>query len=320
MKIKYFHPEPPTSQDNVILGAEKEFEELGIEFVNADPDLYLVSSEHEEMSKEYGHLEKPVVFLDRVDGCQVSGKGRWACQTENVQAVVKNYTYRPSILHNLISGRAHTFAMGEPHRKPPAAHICPTGLRKIKLGFGFEAYKRMDKAVRAWRDSPQIADIRKQYDISFVGTVSYDDRRVSEHRRKGLEAVKSCRNHFGAAGRSMEIDDWYEITQASKCVLCPWGNGEPTFREYEAIMLGAVPIRPETTWQTSVCATPAAPVHHDFSNLQEVVDDITDNYDAWLPIIVAAQVKIMEARKRSAIAGRLANIFTEAAAWVHPFA
>jgi len=80
---------------------------------------------------------------------------------------------------------------------------------------------------------------RKDIRVSFVGesSVTHDPKEV---RRKTFSTLKSYKGCYFSGRRNMR--EFVDITSRSVFTLCPRGYGRTSFRLYEAMSLGSIPI------------------------------------------------------------------------------
>lgn len=116
---------------------------------------------------------------------------------------------------------------------------------------------RRQKAAPYISTIAPVAVIQGDPDLlfSFVGTLTYPTRaeilRLS-HERAIVEEARGI-NFFtndkrGAAGRNAAHERYLELIARSKFVLCPRGLGPSTFRLYETMAAGRVPVIISDQW------------------------------------------------------------------------
>lgn len=265
---------------------------------------------------------RPIVFLERVDGAQLRESRNYL---DRIAGVIKAYTFRDRTFYNRTFDRYHIDVLhaarircGHPlwkdsrYAHPP---LSQPDLAKIRTGYGFGAWHNLSWAVTADID---LAAPRPT-DVHFAGSTGdvYQASEVAVHRNLALYAARRWRGpHVAVSGRPWPMREYHRSIIDSKCVLCPWGWGESTHRDYEAMLLGAVMIKPDTdhveTWpdiyragETYVACEP------DFSDVHEKIDHIVKHFDDYRPMREQARQLILDAWPAERIAERLATQIKE---------
>jgi hypothetical protein len=148
--------------------------------------------------------------------------------------------------------------------------------------------------------------------------VKYGDgvSEIEMHRQKALQAMEDIPYYVVyAPGRSLCLPDYFDVLLDSKSVLSPWGLGEAGHRDYEAMLSGAVLIKPHTHyvegWPDIFRDQYYAPCCCDFADLKSIVAEIAGNDRRFDAMRRAAMTLAIEAGSEAAIAKRLANILEE---------
>lgn len=238
---------------------------------------------------------KPVIIFERLDGSQMGGARRWL---PRVNGVIKSYALQPPELHNKYDGRVHAHFMREAGyaatddktRAPlgqPLPQLSTAELRNIRLGYGFGAYPKVTNLFRQYIDWSS----KREYAVHFAGHMQYDESEVEIHRRFAYKATNEwCLAHpkqgIAVAGRSLSVSDYYRTMFLSRAVVSPWGWGESAHRDYEAIMLGAVIIKPPMShvncWpQIYIPGQTCVECRPDFADVGDIIDQITKDWKLW---------------------------------------
>jgi len=261
---------------------------------------------------------RPVMLLERIDGAQLESR-RWLDQAAGV---VKAYRLNPLELHNRYKGRASAHLLSESGVEVenscawtgyPQPQLSSEQLARIHLGYGFGAYTKMD------RPRQQLVDFAspREYGCCFHGFVEYNKTEIEHHRRAALAAVEALQGSFNApcgAGRPLRPDEYLGTMFRSKSVLSPWGWGEAAHRDYEAMLLGAVVIKPSmdhvACWpDVYVPNETYLPCKLDFSDLPELVGRVVADWDSFRPMRERARAAAMMAGDPARVARRFADIF-----------
>ena len=264
---------------------------------------------------------KPIIYLERIDGAQLRSSRD---HMDSIIGVIKGYAFKDRQLYNTTYDRHHVDIMynagvrayhGSQLYKAelPSPLVPEDKLDRIRVGYGFGAWKNMGVPVETKFsfETPRLTDVQ------FVGSVGYEGSEVGTHRQAALKAATSWAGPSVAeAGRPWPAHRYYHSIVTSKCVLCPWGWGESSHRDYEAMLLGAVMVKPNTdyveTWpniyqagKTYVICEP------DFSDAHEKIDHIVEHLDDYLSMRILARKLILDAWSDEAIAERMATQIKE---------
>ena len=262
---------------------------------------------------------KPVIFLERLDGAQLRNSREYL---PRICGVIKGYVFRDRQQYNAIPDRAHIKVLSEhglTGRKPlygaePAApRIEQADLIKLRAGYGFGAWNNATTPARMDVD----LDAPRSIDVHFAGTVDYQHTEVEAHRRRALWVAEQWPyNSIASPGRQISTGEYHQQLLASKTVLCPWGWGEATHREYEAWLLGAVVIKPDTDYvegwpdmyQSGYTYVACRP---DFSDAHEKIDHVRRHWDDYRPMRERARRLVAESHKAEHVAKRMSLLIED---------
>ncbi len=192
----------------------------------------------------------PVIILERIDGAQLAGSRPWIRQAAGV---IKGYAFRDRQMNNQIRGRVfphklvqHGMGGVENTRAlygRPEPHLSEADLAKIHIGYGFPAYDAMESLVKTDVD----LDAEREIDLHCVCWTDYKGTEIELHRKKAIEVAEAWPGTTKVAeGRPFDNPRYERQLLRSKCVLSPWGWGEPCYRDVEAMLAGCVLIKPDT--------------------------------------------------------------------------
>jgi hypothetical protein len=265
---------------------------------------------------------KPVILLERVDGAQLRAARNYL---DRVAGVIKSYVYRNRQDYNSVYDRAHIAMLTKSgvkcswplHRDDLPEPLSDAALAKLRVGYsGFGCHAILQGCVEA----NVYHAAQRPCDVHFAGTVDYEGTEVDTHRRLALEAVQQWPGmSFSSAGRGVRRGEYYDGILASKTVLCPWGWGEASYRDYEAMALGAVMIKPDTShvesypdiYRNGETYVPCKP---DFSDAHEKIADVVENWSTYRPMRDRARKLVVDAWQPESIARRMAELIKELAA------
>ncbi|HUU46032.1 MAG TPA: glycosyltransferase [Acidobacteriota bacterium] len=260
---------------------------------------------------------RPVILYERIDGAQLRAARSYL---DRVAGVVKGYCFYPAERNNQWYDRGHVHALArcgitarEPrHRNElPQPQVNPADLENVYAGPGFGSFGRMETCIKTVVDF----DASRRYDCHFTGTLDYEASEIETHRLLALQILQRYEAQFpgrafGADGRTAPYQSYLLSMLRSKTVLCPWGWGEATHRDYEAMALGAVVIKPDTSY---VAAWPNiyqpektyVPCKCDFSDAVEKIEHVRDHWEDYRSMRELARDTVLKAWDLEQIAGRI---------------
>ena len=286
---------------------------------NSDWDYDVLLLQEPPIDDAFLTAGKPVILMERVDGAQLR---RCRDVLWRVAGVIKGYVFRDRLWYNEINDRAHVVMLHEadvPCQRPlygtvpPQPQLAMEELSKIRVGYGFGALDIIGPCVAADVD----LDAPRRYDVHFAGTVDYERTEVDTHRFLATQAVREWEHKYPGRtvlgqGRTIGEHEYRAGMKQSKVVLCPWGWGEATYRDYEAMALGAVVIKPDSShveawpdvYQPGVACATCRP---DFSDVQDVISEVVRNWESYRPMRERARKLVVDAWQPAAIAKHIAG-------------
>ena len=272
------------------------------------------------MTERLTALGKPILLLERIDGAQLAASRSWLDHA-NIMGVMKGYTFKSASLNNEIMFRYHThllkqagiYATGKTlaeSGKP--GEISATMLERIYVAFGFGQYWHLRGFVAK---APNL-DAPRLYDTHFAGTVRYQGSEVETHR---LLAYRAAHLWSGAKiayqGCIMPERQFDDSLKEAYTVLSPWGLGEACHRDYQAMLYGAVVIKPRTDhlecWPDIFQPNKTyVPCKLDFSDAHEKIAEVKRNWRDYPPLPEYARQLMFEGRKPENLEKRIVDIFT----------
>lgn len=263
---------------------------------------------------------RPVVLLERTDGAQLRASRRYLGR---VAGVIKSYLFRDRQDYNRIFDRAHVRLLhraGIQASRPLYRESLPqpqlSGGDVAKLHVGYSGFGCHD-IIRTCIETEVDFDAPRSCEVHFAATVAYENTEVQVHRQAAFDCAEQWSGEsIATAGRGTPREQYYADILNSKAVLCPWGWGEATYRDYEAMALGAVVIKPDTShveaWPDIYRAGETyVPSRPDFVGVHAKIQDIRDNWESYRPMREQARRLVVEAWQPEAIAGRIADLLKE---------
>jgi len=236
---------------------------------------------------------KPVIIFERLDGCQLGGSRQWMSR---VAGVIKSYRIRPAEWNNIYNGRIHAHVIAKAGMKAentralpgmPLPQLSSRELQRIVLGYGFGAYSKVQPLQHQFVDFASDRD----FAVHFAGCLEYAGTEIELHRKRCHAVVQAWakanpRKAVVGNGRTLSPLEYWRTMFESRAVVSPWGWGESCHRDYEAILLGAILIKPTMDhvdcWphiyepdKTYIkCAV-------DFSDLPDIIERVNKEWTQW---------------------------------------
>jgi hypothetical protein len=261
------------------------------------------------------------LIMERIDGAQLAQSRDWLDHPK-VLGVIKGYRLRPPELNNRFKGRYLAYLLRDGGITPTKESMCYRGrpkqisarvLSRIRLMYGFGAYGHLDGPAKALVDF----SAPRPYDVHYAATLSYSGSEVEVHRRTALKEVQRYEPQsraVWASGNTMPGALFRERMLESKAVVSPWGCGEPCHRDYEAMLLGAVVIKPNSDhvecWpQVFEAGQTYIPCRPDFADLHDRIHWVVNHWRDLKGMRIRNRELVMESRQRDVLADYMANLF-----------
>src|SRR5262249_31008910 len=147
----------------------------------------------------------------------------------------------------------------------------------------------------------------RNVDVLTWGTVQSSHDLYQQHRAAAPRAVSDVAasnphlNTVVAVGRGLGDAEMHDVLFRSKIVVSQYGHSMSSYKDWEALYAGCVLIRPDASLQVNYLPdifkdnkwyVPCAP---DFSDLQEKVDMVLQDYPRFLERAQIARSAVMEA-------------------------
>lgn len=139
----------------------------------------------------------------------------------------------------------------------------------------------------------------RNYDLFFAGSIGYGDELITKHREECIKNIKKLENKYNILipelnnkvnRRKIKFKDYIEKLQNTKILVSPWGYGEFSHKDYEALMCGCILFKPgdhfysyPNIYQDNTTCIIIKP---DYSDLEEKILMVTNNLKKYqlLPI------------------------------------
>lgn len=252
--------------------------------------------------------DKPIIILERLDGAQLGGSRKWL---PYVDGVIKGYAFTPRTLYNTVNGRYHAHLIAESglrsehntraYSGQPEPQLDEEQLNRIIAGIGFGA----DLRHRMLIENAVNYSNRRKYSVHFAGYVEYGGSEIEQHRKRCCDVLQQWQtttrqNAVIGVGRTMKPKEYLRTMGLSRAVVSPYGWGESCHRDYEALLLGCILIKPpmrhiecwpdmyrpdETVIECRV----------DFADLPEIIERINKDWKLWTSRREKARAMVLDA-------------------------
>ena len=142
----------------------------------------------------------------------------------------------------------------------------------------------------------------KTYDVSAMfqypqGVDVYEhDELQSYHYDKHREPIVNILNNLNCNiaklenGKRVSQNEYYQRISNAKILLAPFGYGEMAPRDLDAAQFGSILIKPDLSYLDTypnpyIDKETYIACKHDYSDLQEKIEDVLGNYNNYLYII-----------------------------------
>ena len=110
-----------------------------------------------------------------------------------------------------------------------------------------------------------------------------NDIYYTRHRQGALDKLKTLTSKYNIEMGKRELHEYYNITHNSKICLSPFGMGEIGEKDYEAMMLGTIILKPsceriDSYPKMMIENETYVPCNYDWSDLEEKIDYVLSNF------------------------------------------
>lgn len=279
-------------QTSPMMRIRNAIQDYGIKFVEKNGDILLVHQiELKKLRPELSKRNQPTILLEWVDSTIIDR--RKEISFPHVIGILKNITFRDQSLTNEVhcDGRYHGRLIKETANRKFSNVICrkhpvivpSKDFKKVEVGYSFGSYGQMklyvERVVTDF-DAPRISDLH------FAGCTSYKRETITFHRRLAVIKAKQlkCVKVDVSGGRKYRKGEYMKMLKNTKIVLSPWGFGEACYRDYEAMYMGCILLKPDSSYvkcwpEIYLNNKTYVPCKPDFSDLQEKTNYIIQNWN-----------------------------------------
>lgn len=270
-------------------------------------------------------IDRPTVIVDRTDGGFLwwrfgpgEGQTRQLLNDPMVLGLLKVSRYRTLAAYDspptdrayhsrLIHGQhAGAVPLGD---ERVATALSADGYRKIRLVPGFWAFEHCSALAETAIDF----DASRPLDVFCAGTVDYGCPAIAWHRRQAfalLGSIRGARVMLGR-GRVFPVPTYHRLLREAKICVSPWGYGETSYRDYEALLAGSILIKPRTDFIDSLL--PLDEGRHyfacrpDFADLPDLVGSVLARWPALAERRRECREYVIQGRQPDWLADRVAD-------------
>lgn len=300
--------------------------ELVNNYNNSDLIIFLVSSQKnlvnlDEDKKYIFDTNKPVIILERQDSSIT-----WVRDLEkikNLKAIFKNRKLKPKELQNsdklyygkyqyylihknfnlnkLISDNAVDIGISHYSKNTKLNEIKELG-KIMCILWDFHSSPLCQKLSMNHFRSNEI-NFRKTIDVFCVNQVKTNNF-VNIPRIKAKKIVESL-NNYKTITNNLKPNEYEKVFAQSKIAVACWGFGEWVHMDAYALYAGAILIKPDCShvrmypdiYQSNKTYIPC---RHDYSDLKEIIIDVLENYNKYIPKIIKNRKFLLELNEKKA--------------------
>jgi len=185
----------------------------------------------------------------------------------------------------------------------------PEDAEKLRLSWnvGLGDYFRYPKILRLFihqvpfyffdPEKKHFQDVSKERNIDVMGCFSLyekSEKTIHFHRKRTLKVLEDLSGSVKSLHGFIQSDRYYQNLKNSKLVVCPFGFGEISWKDYESFINGAVVIKPDMsfmeTWPHYYQEDKTyVPYRWDFEDLAERIQGLLDDEKKRLRIARGGQ-------------------------------
>ena len=268
--------------------------------------------------------KSPVLIYERSDAATLGDDvfQRTLIARPEVRFWIKEFTFRDPSLHNemMTEGRYHYTLINEDRArvppKPPTIIVDGKDLEKIISLQPIYMFPQFEHCRTLTRRTFRT----RRTELFYAGTMEYKQQFVKYHRYLAGMAIERLEKvvRLIGYGRVFDKKDFQNALQQAKIFLSPYGLGEFSWKDYEAIFAGCVLIKPTASfvttykfdiYQKGLCCIECKP---DFSDLKDIVDDVLARESHYEQFAEEARQSLLAASTLDSYANDIAAVFKKA--------
>ena len=268
--------------------------------------------------------ESPVLIYERSDAATLGDDvfQRKLIARPEVRSWLKEFAFRDPSLHNemMTEGRYHYTLINDDSQrtppKPPTVMVARKDLEKITSLQPIYMFPQFDYC----RQFDRRLFRTRRTELFFAGTMEYNHQFVKYHRYLAGMAIERLENvvRLIGYGRVFDKRQFQDSLQQAKIFLSPYGLGEFSWKDYEAILAGCVLIKPTanfvTTYKFDIYKKGMRCIEckPDFSDLQDIVEDVLARESHYEQFAEEARQSLLAACTLDGYADDIAAAFRKA--------
>lgn len=275
------------------------FKQLGIHFVTGGtakytfigPETYSNRKLNFDDSVNYGldnvSKHSNVMLFDSSDSTSLLGSYEVLSNSSNVLYLFKNQLLSKFDMYEEPTPFNKSFfpVLGENDflvgYKIPEKYKSKILLSGWNLGYMNDSYHYfVDRQEKLDVDVAAIFQHNHDYNMDFNHR---NDLHYNDVRTRPLFKLQDNTSELNIEMTTCPKDQYYDILKRSKLGISPYGMGEICYRDFELMQFGVPMIKPDMshieTFANYIPNVTYIPVHPDYSNLNEVIDEALANYE-----------------------------------------
>jgi len=283
-------------------------------YTDSDLILFLVNSRNNLVNLENQHkyifeTNIPIILLERVDSSIT-----WARDLDkikNLKGVFKNRKFRNIKqqntnqtyygkyqfdiirenfkLNNLETDKATDIGIINYPKNTKLKELNKKNLKKVMcVLWDYHSSPLCQKlSMPYFRINP--INFNKIYDVFCVNQVKTNNF-VNIPRNKAKQVVNSLNKNYKVFTENLKPNKYEEVFSQCKIAVACWGFGEWVHMDAYALYAGAILIKPDTDYvkmYPDIYKSEEFYIKckHDFSDLKDIIIDILNNYNKYIPMI-----------------------------------
>jgi hypothetical protein len=281
--------------------AESEIKDLGWEIGRnlEGADIAIQQSQVVLDRRSPSPVTRPTIIYERNASGSIPQKNRQLVKNPLVVGYAKETGLRDKALYNAptLHDRYHHTLLSDEPATPQDEIFEDHELDKIEVILQIFAHKDRYTRVRG-RKTPKVR--HRTADVFFSGVVTYDVDLITKHREDCCRILAGMSDHnvLLGIGRSLSPDTYAAALGDSKILVSPYGYGEYSWKDFEAVFAGCVVIKAESGFVQTHGFDVFKPGAHvvscapDFSDLKQVIDRVLSDINEAAVFAGAARAEL----------------------------
>ncbi|MFG1481079.1 hypothetical protein V5F53_20870, partial [Xanthobacter sp. V4C-4] len=262
---------------------------IGIDIENPDLEMIQTQMIRALMESKDSRVNRPFIIYERSGSASIAPMSwRNYLKNKNVIGYAKETGFRDKSTYNKkhVQGRYHHTLISDDIPEEPFPMLDDSELEKIETIFQIYAHSIRYKDLKF---SKLKKYKRRTSDVLFSGSVDYDVDIITNHRKNCCKVLSNIENAniLIGIGRSLSQENWASILSDTKICVSPYGYGEYSWKDYEALYAGCILIKPTSNFVTTHGFDIYKEGAHcieckpDFSDLEKIVHEVLNDEEKW---------------------------------------